>query len=142
MIQRIKDIARLKGACEMRNDASDWSGMAKLLFSPQGREFCQEKNFPDIQIWSRIKSAIKTEDYGVYVDSGTIEIDNPENIALIGMTNASVHFHGVDKSHRVFLQHGAKAIVKVTDWAVVLIVKCKDCDIEIDNDGTGIVVYE
>lgn len=142
MIEKVKEIARLNGACNIMKDVTNWEEMANLLFSPKGREFCQNNNFPDLQTWSKIRSVVDTEQFGIYIDSDMVSLDNPENTGLIGLTTASINYHGTDKTHRLFIQHGAKAKITVSEYAVLLIVKCPECDVEIDNDGTGIILYD
>lgn len=142
MIEKIKEIARANGACELRDMATNWDELAQMLFSPQGREFCHNKNFPDILTWRKIKISTDIQKYNIYVDSGSINLENPKTTALIGLTNADIHCYGSSISHKIFLQHCAKARISLIDYAVVILAKGHDCEVKIENDGTGIIIYE
>ena len=142
MIKKITKAALQLGACRKPTEATDWRSLVWLFFSPQGREFCERHNFPSIPMWSEIKRQHNTTQYGIYVDEGYITIRDNENTALIGQTEARMIFSRPNKAHRVILMHGAKAHIKATDYAVVLIVKVgTDCEVEIDKDETATILW-
>ena len=39
------------GACDQSGKATDWKSLCWLFFTPQGREFCENNNFPSIEIF-------------------------------------------------------------------------------------------
>lgn len=143
MIKTIQKQALALGACQRSAEATDWRSMAWLLFSPQGREFCENHNFPPIDLWSKIRRKCDTTQYGVFVDTGVTTIPhNQENVALIGQTHGYLTFDGPATSHRVIVQHGAKATIKATNYAVVLVVKIgHDCDVTINKDDTATILW-
>lgn len=138
MIKTIQKRALALGACQLSAKAGDWHNMAMLLFSPQGREFCEQHNFPTIEMWHDIRRECDTTIYGIYVASGKTTIPhNQENTALIGTTHGYLTFDTPTTIHRVILQHGAKATITATNHAVVLVVKIgPDCEVEINKDET------
>lgn len=142
MIKKITNTALQLGACKKSSEATDWRSLAWLFFSPQGREFCEQHNFPSIPMWCEIKRQHNTTQHGIYVDEGFITIRDKENTALIGQTDARLIFSRPDKAHRVILMHGAKARIKATDYAVVSIVKIgTECEVQIDKDETATILW-
>lgn len=142
MIKKIMKAAQAAGACSKSEKASDWASLAWLLFSPQGGEFCITHNFPYPTMWSEIKRNCDTTRFGVYIDEDYISLKDCENIALIGRTEAHLHFDRPDKAHRVVMMQGAKATIKATNYAVVNIITTgADCDVTIDKDETSIILW-
>ena len=139
MIQKILKDARRLGACAESDKATSWKSLAYLFFSPQGREFCEEHHFPHMRTWHEIRNEARQHD--IYVDAGVFTAHNPKNIGLIGNTRATLTFTGADYTHKVILQHNARARIVLSDYAVVLVVKASD-DVSVDivNDGTGLVL--
>lgn len=122
------------GACSASKGVSDWKSLCWLFFTPQGREFCESNNFPTIGMFQNMKPHVAQ--YGVYVDAGEIRLKNDANIGLIGNTRAELEYDDNTKVHKVILMHGAKAHIKASHYAVLLIVRIGDCEITIDKDKT------
>lgn len=142
MIKKITQTALRMGACQRATEASDWKSLAWLFFSPQGREFCENHNYPSVPMWSEIKRQHNTTQYGIYIDEGYITVRDNVNTALIGQTYAKLIFSRPDKPHRVILMHGAKAHIKATEHAVVLVVKIgTDCEVTVDKDDTATILW-
>lgn len=135
-----KDIiekAVLLGACDKSSKATDWKSLAWLFFSPQGREFCLKNNFPDIATFRDIRRHI--EPYGIFVEKKVDRKD--EDTALIGGDGVSIlSFSGVEKAYKVILMHGAKAVIRLRNYAVVKIESAGSW-FEVENeDNTGVVL--
>ena len=126
------------GACGKSKGVSDWKTLCWLFFTPQGLEFCEEKNFPSIGDFREISSNVS--DYGVFVDSGEITRSNDANIALIGKTNGRLVFDDNTKVHKVVLMHGAKAFIVVRNYAVVRLINIGDCEVNIHKDKTSVIL--
>ena len=131
--------AALYGACSGSGKVSDWRSLAWLFFSPQGREFCEEKNFPSLSMFQRMKP-YNVEQFGVFVDLGRVSRSNDKDIALIGDTCGELKFDENKVVHKVMLMHGAKAHIKASNYAVLLIVNVGGCEVTIDKDETVIVL--
>ena len=126
-----------QGACGKSGKASDWSTLAWMLFTPQGREFCEEKQFPSLRMWREIKESIIGR-HPINIDAGEIRVNNPKNIAVIGDTVANLTYSGTDTVYKLIVMHGGKARVRATNYAVLLVVKIgDDCEIEYNNDETA-----
>lgn len=139
MIQEIMKSASLCGACSGSGKVSDWRSLAWLFFSPQGREFCEEKNFPSLSTFQRMKS-YKVEQFGVFVDLGRVCRSNDKDIALIGDTCGELKFDENNVVHKVILMHGAKAHITASNYVVLLIVNMGGCEVTIDKDETVVVL--
>ena len=131
--------ARTLGACSGSGKVSDWRSLAWLFFSPQGREFCEEKNFPSLSMFQRMKP-YNVEQFGIFVDLGRVSRSNDKDIALIGDTCGELKFDENKVVHKVMLMHGAKAHIKASNYAVLLIVNVGGCEVTIDKDETVIVL--
>lgn len=123
------------GACSQSGKATDWKSLVWIFFSPQGREFCKDNNYPSIDMFRSMAQYV--EPYGVYVEK-TVEKHN-EDVALIGQSEGTLRYDGVEKAYRVILMHGAKATIHVSNYAVVRLEDIRG-EYEIINDGTGEVL--
>ena len=134
----VKDIlsrAVSLGACSQSSKATDWKSLCWLFFSPQGREFCKNANYPSIEMFRDMKSNIRP--YGVYVEENVMKEN--KDAALIGDSSSELFFSGVDKSYKVILMHGARAIIHASNYAVVRLENISGV-YEIVNDGTAEVL--
>lgn len=123
------------GACYQSNKATDWKSLVWLFFSPQGREFCRDNNYPSIESFRSMAKYV--EPYCVYVEK-PIEKHN-EDVALIGEAESTLRYDGVEKAYKVILMHGAKATIHVSNYAVVMLENISG-RYEIINDGTAEVL--
>ena len=89
-IEKIKSAAHKLGACGMEKNISSYRGLAQLLFSPRGSEFCAKQNFPTLELFQKIKNEAAT--CGVYTDAGNIHLSSRKNLCLAGDTS-EVHPH-------------------------------------------------
>lgn len=138
-IDEIMKSAALLGACSGSGKVSDWKSLVWLFFSPQGREFCEEKNFPELPMFREMKRHGISE-LGVFVDEGNVCRSNYKDIALVGDTCGELKFDENNVVHKIILMHGAKARIKASNYAVLLIVNIGGCEVEIDKDKTVVVL--
>lgn len=138
----VKDVlnkAIESGACNNSGKATDWRTLCWLFFTPQGREFCENNNFPTIDVFRMMKPHV--ERYGVFVDSGNIELKNNLNVAIIGETNAHLCFDDNTKVHKVIIMHGGSVVIEAKNYAVVLIVNVGDNKVQVFNDKTAKILW-
>lgn len=134
---RVKDILNSAiglGACSQSSKATDWKSLVWLFFSPQGREFCRDNNYPSLEMFRSMKDNV--ESFGVHIEENVKAIN--EDKAIIGGT-AELTYHGTDKAYKVILMHGGNARIKVGNYAVVRIENISG-KYKIINDGTGKVL--
>lgn len=134
-VQHILSMAANLGACNESGKATDWKSLCWLFFSPQGREFCRDNNYPSLEMFRLMKSKVRP--YNVYVEEDIVK--HNEDIALIGGSNSELSFSGLDKAYKVILMHGAKAVIRVNHYAVVRVENISG-DYQIINDGTSEVL--
>lgn len=132
--------AKRKGACELFphfNGGESVEHLAKLMFTPEGAEFCIDNRFPDIATLRTFKP-YNPRQYGVYIDDGEVEINN-RDCYIIGDTNATVQLSEV-KGFDVYLMHGAKAEIIAKEYAVVRVIADSKSSYTIKKYDNAIVV--
>lgn len=120
------------GACAKSGTATDWRSLCWLFFSPQGREFCREHNYPSIEMFREMK--VNVEPYNVFVDERVVA--HNESVAIIGNSAAELHYSGTDMAYKVILMHGARAVIHASNYAVVRVENISG-EYEVINDGTA-----
>lgn len=138
----VKDIMKeaiSSGACNNSGKATNWKSLCWLFFTPQGREFCENNNFPSLDIFRQMKPHVYK--HGVFVDAGDIELKNNANIAVIGNTNAHLLFDDNTKVHKVIIMHGGKVTIDARNYSVVLLVNVGNNNVEIINDKTARILW-
>lgn len=138
---KVSDVMRSAlelGACNQSGKATDWESLCWLFFTPQGREFCENNNFPSIEIFRNMKPNVGK--YGVYVDAGEIQLKNNVNLGIIGDTDAMLEYDDNTVVHKIILMHGAKATIKASNYAVINLTNVNNCQVTIINDGTAKVL--
>ena len=137
-VNEIMQSASLLGACAKSNGVSDWRSLTWLFFTPQGREFCEDNNFPSLEMFQGMRDHIS--EYNILVDAGNISRQNDENVGLIGNTSGQLVYNDNTVVHKVVLMHGAKARIKASDYAVILLVNVGNCEVEIEKDNTVVIL--
>lgn len=137
-IETIKMAAHKLGACGMEKNISSYRGLARLLFSPRGSEFCTKHNFPTLQLLQKIKNEAVA--YGVYTDVGNIHLSSRKNLCLAGNTSAFIKVSGTRHTHTIILMHGASATINASNYAVLKIINISGMDVKINKDKTVVVL--
>lgn len=109
----------------------------KLMFTPQGIEFCQDHNFPTIEVFRENRGNIQGLE--VYVDTGDIMLKGKEYVCLVGDTNATIEASRPQFTHTIILMHGARAKINAKDYAVLNIVNISG-EYSVKKDETVIVL--
>lgn len=139
-LDAIKIAGSSLGECGLLGKVRDGHELLNLLFSPQGREFCQSNSFPPL---SSIRSVAKDLDTRALVDKGEVVIDEPENLVLVGRTDAVVRCSGPTCLRHIILMHGAKLTLEARRHSVVTLMAIGNgCSFEVVNDGTACVEIE
>ena len=130
MMETVNDIIKSAlslGACSGSNGVTDWRSLVWLFFSPQGREFCAENDFPSLDMFRGMAGHVMPY------------VTNPGNIAVIGDTDAVITIDDNERVHKVILMHGGKARVVASDYAVILLVNIGG-EVEINKDNTVVIL--
>lgn len=137
-VDEIMQSASLLGACAKSNGVSDWRSLTWLFFTPQGREFCEDNNFPSLEMFQGMRDNIS--EFNILVDAGNVSRENDVNVGLIGNTSGQLVYNDNTVVHKVVLMHGAKARIKASDYAVILLVNVGNCEVEIEKDNTVVIL--
>lgn len=126
------------GACNKFTGREDMDGIVRLLFSPQGREFCIKNRFPSRQTFRKFLK-YNPELHGVYIDAGRVILKEPKNVFLVGRTQATIHFEDIE-NHNVCLLHGAKATIYAGGRSVVRIESDDASKCNVIKTGRAVVI--
>lgn len=135
--QQILKRAKEYGVCSMLTGRETTEELMRLVFTPQGVEFCTKFNFPDIDTFRHYKGR-QAEHSGIYVDAD-VELHNVERVLLAGDTTATLTYDDPTKSHHVVVMHGAKAKVKASGYAVVFVTNT-DGVVEIETEDNALII--
>lgn len=138
LIKGIYHDALTLGACNKITGHEDMDGIIKVLFSPQGREFCMKHQFPSKEVFRKFLK-YHPERYGVYIDAGKIELVEPKDVYLIGNTRAVIRLENTE-SHRICVMHGARASVHAGGFSVVRVECDKDSTSSVHRTGRARVL--
>lgn len=135
----ILEAARSLGACALADGAHGWEGLRRLLFSPQGREFCTARAFPPADMWARIARSMPPAG-GVFIDAGEVRVEGQHDVCVALGTAATVVCRGTEAVHRVIAAHGARVRVVARDHAVVLVCRIGHPEVTVEKDETAIIL--
>lgn len=136
-VDAIRSMALQTGACKKIIRVQDFPELIKLMFSPQGIEFCQAHNFPAVEVFRENKTSLGG--LNVYVDDGDIALTGKEYVCLVGDTNATIEASGPQFTHTIILMHGARANINAKNYAVLNIVNISG-EYSVNKDKTVIVL--
>lgn len=132
------NIAEKYRECGMFKGTEDIEQIIKLFTSPQGQEFCQRYNFPDIQTLRKFQQ-YDVERFGVFIDAGSIALNNVRRIVLIGNTQATINCDNMWR-YEIIMMHGAEAIITASGWAVVSISNKNECEVHINTTDRATIL--
>lgn len=123
------DMARKLSACTMFKGDENFQSLIDLMFTPQGTEFMTTYGFPDIETFRKYKP-FNPEQYGVYIDCGEIELQDPKKAFVVGNTIATIKC-SQNAANRIVAMCGASACISASGYSVV----------KIEKDSTSKVIY-
>lgn len=119
-IRQIYKQAKQIGCCNRFKGTENLSELIDLFRSPQGIEFCMAHRFPSLSTFAMFPSK-ETEEKGIFINSGSIELHNPGKVVLVGDTTATILCDSPDILTDIYVMHGAKATIYAKGWAVASI---------------------
>lgn len=133
------------GACSLKGEVDSLESAVRMMFSPQGREFCIKTGFPTLDFLRKHKEELNAIP-GVFIDCGNITLHSLDsqypNLLISGLTRVLIHISKPIHLHKIIVAHSAKLTLNATDHAVVTITKIGEAEIEIINDGTAKIIIE
>lgn len=135
----IKQEALKRGACNSIKSIKTLEGIIKLLFSSQGREFCQRTYYPSLDHLREFKN-VYNELPGVYIDAG--EVASTDILSLVA-GNSTLNLKCATPTYlfKTIVMHGAYVKIQATNYAVVLVTNIGG-HVEVDADDTCIISIE
>jgi len=125
--------------CKMFKGNESLEQLAALYKSPQAVEFCMRYHFPNLATL-RIFKSDRPERFGIYIDAGTITLDNPKDkVLLIGRTTAVVNCSETRRYNIVCL-HGGVAVVNASKWAVVRLEAENGCTVVRNRSDNAVIL--
>lgn len=131
------------GACNLKGEVDSLESAIRMMFTPQGREFCIKTGFPTLEFLRKHKKELNVIP-GVFIDCGTlISIDSKHpNLLIAGDISASLGIYKPNTLHKIIVAHNAKLDLHVGDFAVATITRIGDAEIKVYNDSTAKVTIE
>lgn len=117
IIEAVTEGIKARGACKLFNGGS-LEKLVEELFTPQGVEFIMKTGYPGLYEFREIQKVADLKPYGIYVDSGTVELSEERKVFLIGNTDAKLNYRELASS-KVYMIHGAKAYISASGYSVV-----------------------
>lgn len=133
------------GACQLKDEVDSLESAIRMMFTPQGREFCVKTGFPTLDFLREHKEDLN-DIHGVFIDCGNFTLHSLDsqclNLLLSGSTIASIRISKPTHLYKIIVAYNAKLTLHAEDYAVVTVTKIGEAEIEIINDGTAKVTIE
>ncbi|ROT19572.1 hypothetical protein EEL53_10020 [Muribaculaceae bacterium Isolate-114 (HZI)] len=133
------------GACDLKDNVDSLESAIRMMFTPQGREFCVKTGFPTLEFLRKHKEELNAIP-GVFIDDGRITPsfipDNVTNILISGDTKAYLCVSKPTHLHKIIVAYNAKLCLSAEVFAVATITEIGEVHTEIANDGTAKVIIE
>lgn len=128
------------GACNLKEEVDSLESAVRMMFTPQGREFCIKTGFPTLEFLRKHKEELNDIPY-VFIDTDLVRVHDHHEVLVAG--NAAVTFYAdkPDAIYKVIAMHGATACVRASNYAVVTATEIS-ADIMCQNDGTARITIE
>lgn len=126
--RRLTNLAEAYKLCAMFKGNESVEELAALYKSQQAVEFCMRYHFPNLSTLRHFKQE-RPERYGIYIDAGTVTLDEPKDtVLLVGRTTAVVNCSNL-RRYEVVCLHNARAVVNASKWAVVHVEAESGCSV-------------
>lgn len=126
------------GACKLFKGGS-LETLIQELFTPQGVEFIMKTSYPGLDEFRKIQKMRDLKPYGIYVDSGIIELSEQRKVFLIGNTDAKLNYQELVDS-KVYIIHGAKAYISASGYSVVKVEKDHNSMVNIRAKNKAVIL--
>lgn len=134
----LPELARQLDNCTMFTGEETLPELISLIFEPQGREFILANHFPSLNLFRKFKQ-FNPEQYGVFIDSGNITLNDPGKIYLVGQVNADIYCRQT-QANNIILMHGAKAKIYASGYSVIKAENDRKSEIQITASPTAKVL--
>ncbi len=144
-MDELKKYLNRLGACDLKGEVDSLESAVRMMFTPQGREFCIKTGFPTLDFLRKHKEWLDAIP-GVFIDSGNITLNSLDNyypnLLFAGETRAFLRLSKPTTLYKIIVAHNAKLRLRAQAFAVATIAKIGESETEIFNDGTAKVTIE
>lgn len=144
-MEELKKYLNGLGACSLKGEVDSLESAVRMMFTPQGREFCIKTGFPTLDFLRKHKEELNAIP-GVFIDCGNITLHSLDsqypNLLISGLTRVLIHISKPIHLHKIIVAHNANLDLLAEDFAVVTITEIGDVQTEISNDGTAKITIE
>lgn len=135
----LNNLAEAYRACEMFKGNETIEELAALYKTTQAVEFCSRYHFPNLATLRTFKSE-HPERFGIYIDAGTITLNNPKDkVLLIGRTTAVVNCSEL-RNFNIVCLHSARVVVNASGWAVVRVEAETGCNVVKNVSENAVII--
>lgn len=139
IVEKIKQEARMLGACPKVQEAQTQYDLIDLLFTPQGTEFCKEQEFPSRELIEQLSEdprVLHRQEEAFFINTLCCAIVDTEREFVLRYDNPA-------HKYKLLLYHGAKVRIEVADYVVVEVVEIgEDNRLAIDKEGdNAMIIY-
>lgn len=135
----LTNIAEAYRVCSIFKGNETVEELASLYKTPQAVEFCMRYHFPNLATLRAFKPE-NPERFGIYIDAGTITLDNPKDkVLLIGRTTAVVNCSDL-RNFNVVCLHSARVVVNASGWAVVRVEAEQGCNVVKNISENAVII--
>lgn len=127
------------GACSLKGEVDSLDSAVRMMFTPQGREFCVKTGFPTLDFLRKHKDEL-VSNRAMLIDMIAKAIDEHE-ICAAGDSAVTLYADKPDAIYKAIAMHGARIIVRASRYAVVTATEVGG-KIFVINDGTAKVTIE
>lgn len=127
------------GACDLKGEVDSLESAIRMMFTPQGREFCIKTGFPTLDFLRRHKGELISS-RAMLIDTIAKTIDEHE-ICAAGDSVVEFHADKPDAIYKAIVMHGAIINIHASGYAVITATEIGG-KINIINDGTAKVIIE
>lgn len=117
MVEKIITEAKAKGACERIDNIQSLERLIELMFSPQGREFCEKTKYLKTDKLNDVSE--EAEQHNVYIGKRNI-ITTAHKSAFIGSKGRAL-CAGTDDIYNIIVADNSHVEIVATDYAVVMV---------------------
>lgn len=138
-MEELKKYLNGLGACSLKGDVDSLESAVRMMFTPQGREFCIKTGFPTLDFLRKHKDKL-VSNRTMLIDMMSKAIDEHE-ICAAGDSVVTLYADKPDAIYKAIALHGATIIVRASRYAVVTATEIGG-EIYVVNDGTAKVTIE
>lgn len=139
-MDELKKYLNRLGACDLKGEVDSLESAIRMIFTPQGREFCIKTGFPTLSFLRQHKAELNAIP-GVYIDTGLVRTHDEYEVLVAGDSAVTFYADKPDALYKVIAMHGATACIRASGYAVATGTDIKG-DIMYQNDGTAKVTIE